>query len=208
MSISKHGLFRGIIALILCLATIAAMTIPAFAYSPSDDGKGDSVIEAKEELTLTPEGNMELVDDISEEESDHLQYMTVVTKDGNYFYIIVDRSKNTDNVHFLNKVDEPDLMSLMDEEELEAFKEPVIEPETEAEETESVEMIIESEPEPVRKNNGPAVLMIMLALGGGAFAAYYFYKKKAVNAETELDELEFYDDEGYVNEDTVEEDSI
>ena len=138
MSISKHGLFRGIIALILCLATIAAMTIPAFAYSPSDDGKGDSVIEAKEELTLTPEGNMELVDDISEEESDHLQYMTVVTKDGNYFYIIVDRSKNTDNVHFLNKVDEPDLMSLMDEEELEAFKEPVIEPETEAEETENL----------------------------------------------------------------------
>ena len=120
MSISKHGLFRGIIALILCLATIAAMTIPAFAYSPSDDGKGEPVIEAKEELTLTPEGNMELVDDISEEESDHLQYMTVVTKDGNYFYIIVDRSKNTDNVHFLNKVDEPDLMSLMDEEELEA----------------------------------------------------------------------------------------
>ena len=42
--------------------------------------------------------------------------MTVVSKNGNYFYIIVDRADNGENnVHFLNLVDERDQMDLIEE---------------------------------------------------------------------------------------------
>ena len=71
---------------------------------------------------LTPEGNLTLVDDYGSTKSGK-QFLTVTTKSGEYFYIIIDRDdKGNDTVHFLNMVDEADLLSLMEEEEAEAYK--------------------------------------------------------------------------------------
>ena len=73
---------------------------------------------------LTPAGNMTLVDDILQDESyvvqdkkvlKDKQFITVQTRSGNYFYIIIDRSGDTENVYFLNMVDEADLLALMDD---------------------------------------------------------------------------------------------
>lgn len=70
------------------------------------------------DLAFTPEGNLILVDDFVT--SSGKQFMTVMTKAGNTFYIIIDRdSDGNRNVHFLNQVDERDLLSLMDETERE-----------------------------------------------------------------------------------------
>ena len=73
---------------------------------------------------LTPDGNLTLVDDYGSVEAGGKQFITVVTKKGNYFYIIIDRDDNgTETIHFLNMVDEADLLSLMDEDEQKALQE-------------------------------------------------------------------------------------
>ena len=70
---------------------------------------------------LTPDGNLTLVDDITSEKTGK-QFITVVSKNGNYFYIIIDRDDEGENtVHFLNLVDEADLLNLMDEEDAQAI---------------------------------------------------------------------------------------
>ena len=70
---------------------------------------------------LTPEGNLTLVDDITSEKTGK-QFITVVSKNGNYFYIIIDHDDEGENtVHFLNLVDEADLLNLMDEEDAQAI---------------------------------------------------------------------------------------
>ena len=90
--------------------------------------------ESKEESSpgvLTPEGNLDLEDDVSDEASENLQFMTVRTKDGSVFYIIIDRSSNSRNVYFLNEVDASDLLALMNDEEKDAYEESLKEKEEE-----------------------------------------------------------------------------
>ena len=96
-----------------------------FAQTPEgeDDTNDSGVVyeEPQKEEPLTPDGNATLVDDFG----GNKQLITVTTKNGNYFYILIDRDDEGENtVHFLNQVDEADLMALT--ETGEATKKPEV----------------------------------------------------------------------------------
>ena len=73
---------------------------------------GGQPAHAEEPTTSeTPEsGNLTVVEQGSNGTQEFYQ---VQSKNGNTFYIIIDRTKNTENVYFLNQVDETDLMALI-----------------------------------------------------------------------------------------------
>lgn len=109
------------------LSMFGGMDFDLSGFSPED-------FNFSSDISLTPDGNMSLVDDIFQDESydegeqrviQSKQFITVQTKSGNSFYIIIDRSKDGENVYFLNLVDESDLLALMeDAPETEALAEP------------------------------------------------------------------------------------
>ena len=128
-------------ALLACAMCFGVFSTTAFAYVDESVATEEPAVEEKvpetepEEpmLPLTPDGNLTLVDDAGSPTKSGKQFITAVTKNGNYFYIIIDRDdKGEETVHFLNQVDEADLLKLMDEEEVAEFTKPVEETKPEA----------------------------------------------------------------------------
>ncbi|SHJ22499.1 DUF4366 domain-containing protein [Pseudobutyrivibrio xylanivorans] len=164
---------------------------------------------------LTPDGNLTLVDDYGSVEAGGKQFITVVTKKGNYFYIIIDRDDNgTETVHFLNMVDEADLLSLMDEDEQKALKESLESAEKEETTKETVEET-ETTPEPEVKEEkkkpsvGPAAIVaLIIFLGAGGYMGFKYLKEKKpkkVQASPDPDEDYLEDEEDDYLEDAKEE---
>lgn len=101
--------------------TVPGVTVPGDTTAPEDapaDGHPGSG-SPYDGPGLTPGGNMTLVDDIIDHPTGDMtaarQFLTLETKGGNVFFVIIDRTSDKENVYFLNLVDEADLMALMDE---------------------------------------------------------------------------------------------
>ncbi len=169
---------------------------------------------------LTPDGSLTLVDDVDDEDAENMQFMTVTTRDGSYYYIIIDRSGSEDNVYFLNAVDAADLMSVMTDEEKEELAESASS-ETEDSSTDIITPTIvdddsqadgdatdadaeDSDTDSQTKTTSALPMLGVFAFIGAMIAgAYYLLKIKPEKEQAkDVDEdREFYDDDEYVNED-------
>ena len=152
---------------------------------------------------LTPDGNLTLVDDYDEAHADGSgkQFITLVTKAGNTFYLIIDRDdEGEQTVHFLNLVDEADLLALMDEDTAAKYTkpEPEVQPPAETKEPEDGdgEDKPDAEKPAPRVNPLPALILVLALLGGGGFFAYtkFFKGKKKEQAKPDPD-ADYLDDE-------------
>ena len=213
----KNKITKTLTAFFAAFLLIGGFSVTAFAQTPEgQDATNDSgvVVEETENTPpLTPEGNATLVDDYG----GNKQLITVTTKSGNYFYILVDRAAEGENtVHFLNQVDEADLMALMDDGSTEAPAPPVCNC-TEKCEAGKVNTSCpvckdnmtacggkEAEPKPEQPTEQPkeksgagrlVVFLIIALLGGGA--AFYYFRflkpKQSVKGDTDLEDFDFED---------------
>lgn len=140
---SKKRGMRLFLSLALCVVMAAGFSTTAFAYAddteqdlpvteatmPEDMPPADETTEQPTEPDLTPgepfedEGNA-YTRDLLYDKDCHKQFITVQTKNGNTFYIVIDYDKPVDEdeeqyqTYFLNLVDERDLMDLMEEDDL------------------------------------------------------------------------------------------
>ena len=89
-------ILRTLTALCAALMLTGGFSVTAFAQTPEgeDDTNDSGVVyeEPQKEEPLTPDGNATLVDDFG----GNKQLITVTTKNGNYFYILIDRDDEVD----------------------------------------------------------------------------------------------------------------
>lgn len=210
----KNKLFRTLTALCTALILMGSVSVTAFAQVPEEAADDSGVVyeEPEKEAPLTPDGNATLVDDFG----GNKQLITVTTKAGNYFYILIDRDDEGENtVHFLNQVDEADLMALMEDgqtqeppavcnctEKCEAGKVNTVCPVCATNMTACSGKAPEPEAgepteQPKEKSNmGGLVIFLVVALLGGGGALYYFKvmkPKQSVKGSTDLDDFDFED---------------
>ena len=178
------------------------------------------------DTALTPDGTLSLIDDIGSSTRSGKQFITVETRNGNVFYLIIDRDdEGEETVHFLNQVDEADLLTLMGDDAPTAETPAVCNCKEKCaagavntncpvcknnlSECSGKEVVTEPEPEPEQpeKKSGGGLLVIVLLLalaGGGAFAYVKFIKpKQGVKVSADPDDYDFEDEE-MVNEDEQE----
>ncbi len=213
-------ILRTLTAFCAALMLMGGFSVTAFAQTPEgqEDTTNDSGVVYEEPETeadpLTPEGNATLVDDFG----GNKQLITVTTKAGNYFYILIDRDDEGENtVHFLNQVDDADLSALLEDGESTETQTPAVCTCTEKCETGKINTPCpvcstnmtactgtEAEPEteevteqPEEKSNtGGLVVFLIVALlgGGGAFYYFKFVKNKpSVKGGTDLEDFDFED---------------
>ena len=212
------------------------MHLMSVMFQGFESTDGETTEDGKSPFAFTPDGNLSLIDDFlqievpGDEETEQVekQFITVQSKNGNTFYIVIDRNGETENVYFLNLVDEADLMALMEGEEGEtavptcsctdkcvvgAINTNCEICRTNMSECTGKEPVVEPEPEqptePVeepdeKKSANFLPLIIVLIAGAGGFAVYWFKFRKPkakTSGNTDLDDYDFgEDDEGYDEE--------
>lgn len=196
MKVKKVKLIPIIIAVVLCMAAFSVTTFAA---------------------EFTPKGNLTLVDNFTElPETVGKQFITLQSKNGNYFYLVIDRDGNSDNVYFMNLIDEADLLALMEEGEAET--EPSIcrckdkcalgtingsceVCRVDMDECIGTEIVIEPSDTNEHKGSGinsTVVIAAVLAVAIVAGVGVYLFKlrtPKAGKSDPDLDDYDFGDDD-------------
>ena len=219
MKIKKLG------ALLVSAALCAGMAAPAFAFEGEaapveqpvlEEVVEENVVTVTDETSgaLTPEGNLTLVDDYHTDYSDGSgqQFITLVSKSGATFYLVIDRNaKGQQTVHFMNLVDEADLLALMEEDAADAYtaeKEAAAQAEqdrlkAEEEAKKAAEEAASGEEQPkenkvtkIASGFLGVVVLIALAAGGGFYAFTKQKQKKQAEKEALDPDANYTEDKG------------
>jgi hypothetical protein len=210
----KNKILSLILSLAMSICLVCALSVPAYAVVAGDvnasattevvvestqplplreqeSGNATATVEEETDTTpLTPEGNSNLQDDSN---SKNKEFITVQTKNGNYFYLVIDKDRADNNAYMLSQIDEGDLKEFLEEEEIQEPATTIVEqPAEESQEEPELE-----KQEPKGGMNGMTFLILAAAAGGGAY--YYFKvlkpKQEQAKGEQEIESAEFPDDE-------------
>jgi len=195
--------------------------VPAPIYNPSvgisppassidaDDDDDNSDVEPSQQ-GLTPDGTGTVVDNVVTQ--NEIEFFTVYTEEGNVFFLVVDRQRNTDNVYLLNAVTKADLMALAEQSgnpidtdnSISAVPTPPpFEPP--ADEQEPQPPVSQPEPDvgaetPSARggnNNWIFIVLIVAAVGG---VAYYFKIVKGKKSSAMSDDEDWEDEDAYLDD--------
>lgn len=194
-------------------ATPASSSSGADAGVSSDSGSNGSesaIVEG--DNVFTPEGTGTVVDTATD--ADGKLFYTIVTPDGNVFYLVIDMQRTDgNNVYFLNAVTEADLLALAEIDTAangeSAIPVPDPDPAPESRPDDSAGPETSSEPEPAQEGGGfGSILFVLLAAAAVGVAGYYIKilrpKRQAALNDEEDEENGEEDGDGY-DEDGAEE---
>ena len=204
------------------------MYLMGMMFGSLENAGSETIENGKPPFAFTPDGNLTLIDDFLQieapttEDSARIekQFITVQSKNGNTFYIVIDRNGDTENVYFLNLVDEADLMALMEDENGEtaaptcsctdkcaigAINTSCEICRTNMSECAGKETVTELEPtEPAKepdakKKSANFLPVLVLLIAGAAGGAVYWFKfrkpKTKTSGNSDLDDYDFGEDD-------------
>ena len=217
--------FKRFGALLVSAVLCIGMAAPAFAFegdsTPVEQPVLPEIVEEdtvtitdEESGALTPEGNLTLVDDYYTNYSDGSgqQFITLVSKSGATFYLVIDRnSKGAQTVHFMNLVDEADLLALMEEDAADAYTaEKEAAAKAEQDKLKAEEEAKKAAEEAAKAANAPkenkvakyaaaflgVIALIALAAGGGFYFFIQQKNKKQAEKEAIDPDADYTEDKG------------
>lgn len=245
---SKKRGFRLITMLTVCILLVGSFSMTAFAYADDTDQNLPVTEATQPEETPQPEptatiekpSDGEPIDDegnaytrdLLYDKATNKQFITVQTKNGNTFYIVIDydapinEEEEQYKTYFLNVVDDRDLFALLDDEDANELKNCICDDKcvvgdvntdcpvcktnmSECTGTEPVpETPTEDEPpvtEEPKQSSNMGMIIAIVAIAGIGGAAYYYFKFIKGKKQKD-DDMDFFDDEGYEEEPYINED--
>ena len=248
---NKRKGFRLFASLMLCVMLISGISVTAFAYAedteqnlpvteatqPEDmpDPQPENTPKPPEGEPIDGEGNAYTRDLLYDKETNK-QFITIQTKNGNTFYIIIDYDAPVNDeeeqyqTYFLNMVDESDLLALMDEKDVAALSTCVCKDkcapghidtdcpvcktnmsectgETHEPDPTGDDEASEATDKPEKPEKSSNVGMIIGVIALVGIGGGAYYYFKFVRGKKQKDEdLDFFDDEAYEEEPYINED--
>ena len=165
---------------------------------PSESGIPEVEKPADGLRPFTPDGTGTVIDNVTD--GDGKEFFSVQTPDGNVFYLIVDRQRDTENVYLLGAVTENDLLSLAKDGD--GLSQSGI-PSQEPPQTTPTAVTEQPEPDPPvppapsgGTNNGTMLFVVIAAIAVGGAGYYFKIVRPKQNAASGADDGGYDDYDG------------
>lgn len=215
MNKKKVRFFITLLAVMLCMTAFSSVAYagggPEPTPTPTPTATPSPAPTIEPGTPFSEDGNL-IVRDLLYDKHTNKQFITVETRNGKIFYIVIDYDKPVDeeleqyHTYFLNMVDERDLLDIIEEEDLPDESAPIVTPEP------SPAPSSEPSPSPAAQEPGAqnntggivAALLIVAVIAAGVFCFFKFRKpKQSVKGKSDLDDYDFGEDEDEEEPDTA-----